>query len=356
MDRQRAFAPVRSQDAASTSHRARRGPARVLHGLVAFCSILMPISVVAQAPACPPPVPGRLFDSGFELPGGGDLAAPGPYTAATVSGTSSQGGRTTPWVAHYPVGSSGRPLVLFAPGFQIPSASYSDWATHLATWGFIAVRADPVGGLPPNHVAMSLDLRDVLDDLLAPAALPVSVDVSRVALSGHSLGGKLALMAASGDARVRTLFVLDPINGGGPGGYTTEQPNIVPQPMGSLAVPIGVLGELLDSTSSSGGQACAPTAVNYQTLFQAATASPRAYEWTLAGASHIDFVTNQDQCGFACTFCNPRTLPLAQTHAFMRASAVAFLRNSLQGESGLCPWLTGALLPGAVGVRQAPPP
>lgn len=355
MNRHRPFASLGSRDATSLPRRASSGPARVLLRLVAFCSILLPIGVVAQAPACPSAVPGRIFDSGFELPGGSDLAAPGPYTAATVAGTSSQGGRSTPWVAHYPVGSSARPLVLFAPGYQIPSSGYSDWATHLATWGFIAVRADPVGGFPPNHVAMSLDLRDALDDLLAPAALPVSVDLSRVALSGHSLGGKLALMAASGDARVRTLFVFDPVNGGGPGGYTSEQPNIVPQPMGSLAVPLGILGELLDSTSS-GGQACAPAAVNYQTLFQAATASPRAYEWTLAGASHIDFVTNQDQCGFACTFCNPRTLPLAQTHAFMRASAVAFLRTYLQGESGLCPWLTGALLPGAVGVRQAPPP
>jgi Chlorophyllase enzyme len=198
-------------------------------------------------------------------------------------------------------------------------------------------------------------LRDVLDDLLAPGALPVSVDPARIVLSGHGLGGKVALMAASGDVCVRALFVFDPINAGGPGGYTAEQPNIVPQPVGSLAVPIGLLGELLDSTSGA-GQACAPAAVNYQTMFQAATASPRAYEWTLAGASHIDFVTNQDQCGFACTFCNPRTLPLAQTHAFMRASAVAFLRTYLQGESGLCPWLTGVQVPGAVAVRQAPPP
>jgi pimeloyl-ACP methyl ester carboxylesterase len=244
--------------------------------------------------------------------------------------------------------------VLFAPGYQIPPSGYADWAQHLATWGYIVVRADPLAAFSPNHVAMSLDLRDVLDDLLAPAALPATVDISRVALSGHGLGAKVALMAAAGDARVRALLVFDPQNSPATGAYTAEQPSIVPQPLGSLAVPIGILGELVDSTSMF--QPCAPAAVNYQTIFQAAGGSPRAYEWTLAGTSYVDFVTNQDQCGLACSSCNPRTLPLVQTHAFMRAGSVAFLRTYLQDESGLCPWLTGSLLPGAVSVRLAPPP
>jgi predicted dienelactone hydrolase len=334
---------------------ANRRSVRIAGCLLALWLAGASIGASAQAPVCPSPVSGRIFDVGFELPGGADLSAPGPFAIASVAGSSAQGGRTTPWVAHYPQSPDARPLVIFAPGLQIPSSGYRDWAEHLATWGYIAVRTDPAGGFQPDHVAMSLDLRDVLDDLVAPAALPVAVDASRIALSGHGLGGKVALIAAAGDARVRAIYAFDPLNAPGFNGYTPETPNIVPQPVAALAVPIGIVGELLDSTVGT-GQACAPAATNYQTIFQAASASPRAFEWSVAGASHIDFVTNPDQCGLSCSFCQPRMLPLAQTHAFMRASTVAFLRSYLQGESGLCPWLTGTLVPGAVTVRQTPAP
>lgn len=336
--------------------RVRAWSSRLCCVLVAACAMGIAPGAMAQTPACPAAPAEFIFSNGFELAGGADLAAAGPFAIDSLAGTTEAGGRTTPWTAHYPVASNARALVLFAPGFQIPSTAYRSWAEHLASWGFIAVRADPVAGFSPSHTAMAQDLRSVLDDLLLPGALPVTVDAGRIALSGHSLGGKLAFMAAEGDARVRALFVLDPVNGAGPSGYTPEQPSIVPQPVGGLALPIGILGELLDSVAGSLGQACAPAAINYQTLFAAATASPRAFEWTLDGASHIDFVTNPDQCGLQCAFCRPRTLPLEQTHAFMRASAVAFMRTYLQEETGLCPWLNGALLPAAVSLRQRPVP
>ncbi|MCG6118671.1 MAG: hypothetical protein MEQ07_10850 [Aquimonas sp.] len=339
-------------------HRLRRRYGRTFCALLAACAISLAPAAIAQTLACPAPAAEFVFDNGFELPAGADLAAAGPFAIASVAGSSISAvtGRTTPWTAHYPVTTGARPLVLFAPGFQIPSSAYRNWAEHLASWGFITVRADPTAGFTPNHTSMSLDLRSVLDDVVLPDALPVSVDTGRIALSGHSLGGKVALMAAAGDARVRALFVFDPVNGAGQSGYTPDQPNIIPQPMASFAVPIGVLGELLDSVGGVGGQACAPAAINYQTIFLAATASPRAFEWTLDGASHTDFITNQEQCGIACAFCQPRTLPLEQTHAFMRASSVAFMRTYLQEEPGLCHWLNGSALPAAVSLRQAPLP
>jgi dienelactone hydrolase len=38
-------------------------------------------------------------------------------------------------------------------------------------------------------------------------------------VTGHSLGGKLSLLAATKDARVKASIVLDPVDGGGgPGG------------------------------------------------------------------------------------------------------------------------------------------
>jgi len=296
-----------------------------------------------------------IFGEGFDVPGTLDLTAPGPFAVASVSGSSMQNSRVTPWVANYPVGASSAPVIVFVPGFLLASSLYQGWTAHLASWGYVAVRADPpTGFFDIDEPAMALDMRNVITDILSPAALPVTVDATRIAFSGHSLGGKVAFIAAGGDARIKSVFVFDPVNDGGSSGYTAGQPNIVPQPMGTIAVPTGILGELLDSTSA--GVACAPAAINYQTLFSAETAAPIVYEWTLAGASHTSFVPDQAACGSICSLCNTPTLQPAETYAFMRSSAVAFLRTHLEGTPRLCPWLSGAKIPAYVSLRESSVP
>jgi len=295
-----------------------------------------------------------IFSEGFDVSGSLDLTLPGPFAVSSISGSSTQNSRLTPWVAHYPLGASSAAVVLFAPGFHLNSSLYQGWAAHLASWGYIAVRADPPSSFSPDEPSMALDLRNVISDVVKPAALPVTVDASRIALSGHGEGGKIAIMAAAGDARVRAVFTFDPVNEGGPSGYTAGQPSIVPQPVGSIAVPTGILGELVDS--SGGFQSCTPAAINYQTIFSAAATAPVAYEWTLAGASYTSFVPDQASCGFSCSFCNPATLPPSDTYAFMRSSAVAFLQTHLQGTPRLCPWLSGKQLPAFISLRESTSP
>lgn len=279
------------------------------------------------------------------------LSQPGPFPTQTRSGTTLRAGRSTPWFAVYPTGSPvPRPLLIFVPGFQISSASYAALMTHVATWGFVAVRVDATtGGLFPSHPEMALDVSAVLTDLLAPATLPISVDGTLVALSGHSLGGKIAVMVANADSRIDAVYAFDPVNNSS---GNASQPNILPAGISQQTIPFGFAGELLDGSGSL--QPCAPLALNYQTFFNAAASTPAAYEWTLNGASHTDFVTNPDQCGFACSTCRAGTLPTAVTHAFMRSSTVAFLRTYLLDEPGLCGWLNGADIPAQVVLRQRP--
>lgn len=328
-------------------------------GLLFIMALMLPTQLqAAELPVCA--LPERLdpvFASRFE-PGAenGELALdePGPFSVLTQAGQTVRDGRTTPWVAYLPDGAELPALVLFAPGFQIPSAAYRDWVEHLASWGIIAVRADPPGGLfTVSHVAMTLDLRAVLDDLLLPGTLAMAPDPERIVTAGHSLGGKLAVMVADSDERVAAVFTLDPVNGGGPGGYTPERPNIVPGSVENLDIPLGFVGELLDGTGGPFG-ACAPLAQNYQTFFEAADASPSAYEWTLDGAAHNDFVTNPDSCGLPCSLCSTGTLDTEVTHAFMRAAGVAFIRAHLDGDTDNCTWLTGQRVPPAVSIRQSP--
>jgi len=319
---------------------------------VAFtlASALPTASAYAGARSCPDL--DTVFIDGFQprLSVQG-LAQPGPFATTTLAGLTVRGARSTPWLATVPVDpGSPRPLLLFAPGFQIPSSAYADLLVHVASWGFVAVRADPEASLfNTSHPEMVLDLRAVLDDLLVPAALPIAVDAGAIAVAGHSLGGKLAVMVAGADARVGAVYAFDPVNSAG---GSTGQPNILPQGIAAQAIPFGFAGELLDGSGSF--QNCAPLALNYQTFFNAAASTPAGYEWTLEGASHTDFVTNIDQCGLACQFCRDGTLDTAVTHAFMRASTVAFLRTYLQREPGLCGWLNGDQVPLPVTIRQRP--
>lgn len=307
-------------------------------------------SAAADTLACPDL--DTVFLDGFQprLPVEG-LAQPGPFATGTVAGVTVRGARSTPWLATFPTApGSPRPMLLFAPGFQIPSSAYAALMTHVATWGFVAVRADPPASfIGPSHPDMVLDLRAVLDHLLAPSALPITVDAARIALSGHSLGGKLAVMVAGADARVGAVYAFDPVNNGG---GSTGQPNILPQGIAAQTIPFGFAGELLDG--SGGFQPCAPLALNYQTFFNAAASTTAAYEWTLDGAGHMDFVTNPAQCGFACSLCQDGPLDTAVTHGFMRSSTVAFLRTHLLGEPGLCGWLNGDQVPLPVIIRQRP--
>lgn len=291
-----------------------------------------------------------LFGSGFETKERADLAQSGPFEVATVSGTSIRGDRTTPWIASYPVGASQSPLVVFAPGFMIPSAAYVDWARHLTSWGYVVIRAEPPAGfVNVDHVAMALDLQNVLTDLLVPGALPISVASTRIAMSGHAVGGKLALMASASDARVKTVLVFDPVNSNNNSGYTVQIPNIVPHPVADIAKPMGILGETLDS--GSGLTPCSPALQNYQTIFQAANSARPAYEWTLGGAGTTSFISNPEVCGFACSTCSAPTLPLAQAQAFIRSSSIAFLETHLNDSVGMCGLLTGNLLPNFVTLR-----
>ena len=102
--------------------------------------------------------------------------------------------------------------------------------------------------------------------------------------------------------------------------------------------------------------ACNPASTNFQTIFSAESTAPVAYEWTLSGASYTSFVPDQAGCGSSCSFCQPATLPASDTYAFMRSSAVAFLRTHLEGTPRLCAWLAGDRVPNFVGVRESTKP
>ena len=134
------------------------------------------------------------------------------------------------------------PVVIFSPGYGAPRAVYTGLATRLASRGFVVFVLDhpyesgvtelPDGRVvgtqeifPPGQpdriqymadqqLVRTADIRFVIDQIARPEALSPqlrgrSIDVSRVAVIGHSFGGAASAMVLSEDPRVVAAANID---------------------------------------------------------------------------------------------------------------------------------------------------
>jgi len=245
------------------------------------------------------------------------------------------------------------PLAVFMPGFQLTVSRYAAICERLASHGVVVVGVDATGGFFPNHVALRDAAIAVIDWAISRAPTADHTDGSRVMTFGHSLGGKLATMAAGSDTRVTALLAIDPVNGGGgPGmGYTADRPDIVPDVVAALTIPMGFLGE---TTNATGGfMPCAPADQNFTTFYDAATAAPWAAQWNFLGADHMDFVPDVSAC-FACAACTAGTADPATVVRDTQTLTVAFAQRHLFGVAAAEDWLRGAMVPAGIAVTGRP--
>jgi dienelactone hydrolase len=273
-----------------------------------------------------------------------DPEQPGPFAVVAAAGriTVPATSHSVPFECRFGDGAPPGPLVLIAPGFQIAHAAYLGYAEHLATFGYLACTIGYSVGLPTSHVDAAADLSGAADHLFAESArsgapLEGRIEPDRMAIVGHSLGGKLAVLAASADPRVLALVGLDPVDAA-TFCNATRCPDATDRL--PLPIPLAVLGETLDQTPAIGGQACAPQAAGYTTFYQAAS-SP-ALEVTVSGAGHISFVGDLAACGFACSLCQSPTAPQDEVLAMSRAFVTAFLERHLRGDASYQTYLDGA--------------
>ncbi len=285
-------------------------------------------------------------------PDGGDGYDPsgdGPFEVVVETGQVVRDGRTIPVSVHGPRDQVQRPVVVLLPGFQLESRRYVALADFVASHGFIVVRADPPGGLfDASHTAMADDVSAVIDWLVSE--LGERIDTAAITAAGHSMGGKLSFMVAHRDPRVRAVFAIDPVNAGSPFGYSPTLPDIVPDEVEGLAIPIGVVGETLDAAADF-GPACAPEGMNYVTLTDAAVAATWLTEWTFTGAAHMDFVADKTGCGFVCSACRDGDADEEVVRAGVATLLVAFLRLQFGADTSMDAWLRGDALPSGVVVR-----
>jgi dienelactone hydrolase len=220
--------------------------------------------------------------------------------------------------------------VIFGKGFQMPVYQYFNYLRHLATFGYVALTADyPLDVFASNHMQNARDMLGALDWVATQPNL--NADLNRAGATGHSLGGKLSLLAANMDSRIKASITLDPVD---------SSVNCAPQDcpdvsslLPSLHIPTGFLGETIDAAG------CAPAADNYATFY--ATAQPPSLSVTVLGANHMSFLDDVFVCGPPCNFCAPAIAPNAQVNAMARAYVVAFYERYLQNRTGYDTYLTG---------------
>lgn len=94
----------------------------------------------------------------------------------------------------------------------------------------------------PDHCVLAQDLAFALGTLPKEAERRgIGVNPERVALVGHSLGGKLSFLVAA-EHRVRAVVGLDPVDGGAPGVTDPVRFTSAIAVMGQVRAPVLLLG------------------------------------------------------------------------------------------------------------------
>lgn len=258
---------------------------------------------------------------------------------ATVCSPSADGGAT-------PVAGPS-PLVVLSPGFQLPRSQYRSACEHLASWDYLVIlQTYSQSGFSIDHETLAGDVGRILDWALgAGSGLAGRVDADRIAAAGHSLGGKVSILAAVLDARIGAVIGWDPVD--------ANSPSVTPEMMDELDVPFAVIGETLDA--EGGFMPCAPAADNYQQYFEYACAAPAALEVTVADADHMDWVDDRSSCGITCQFCAEGTTDDATTRAITRRVTTAWLELHLRGRAGAAAYLEAPGIGTGVALRSAVP-
>ena len=167
-------------------------------------------------------------------------ASAGPYSVSTSSVSSlvrGFGGGTI----YYPSSSGSYGGIAVSPGYTASSSSLSWYGRRLASHGFVAIVIDTNSRFdqPSSRGTQLLNALDYLTGSSAPSAVRSRVNSSRLAVSGHSMGGGGSLSASNSRSTLRASVPLTPW-------HTTKtwSRNTVPQLI------IGAQNDLTASNSS----------------------------------------------------------------------------------------------------------
>lgn len=252
---------------------------------------------------------------------------------------------------YQPVTTSTRPVLILSPGFMLSPTDFASYGSHFASWGYVTLLVALPGNMlnPTDHATLALTLSDVIDWIQAQvdnssSVLDTPIELTQIGLIGHSMGGKISLLTAANDDRVKAVFGIDPVDatGGTPGSQPSpEYPSVTPERMSDITIPIVLMGE---TTNSEGGlftPACAPADNNFEQYYLHATGPALVID--VLAANHMSFLDNP-AC-LSCLACPSGTDDPAQTKRLTQGFAISFFESVLQGNEVMKTQWLDVLLP-----------
>lgn len=238
------------------------------------------------------------------------------------------------------------PLIVFNHGFLLHADVYRSYGEHLASHGFVvAMPSFPMTFFNVNHAKLAEDVRFVIDYCLVANQqedhpLFQRINESQIGGSGNSLGGKLSLLEAVTDPRIRAIGVLDPVDTGNPIFENPRIfPSVAPELMPEIHVPVLIVGSELGKEMLSFSP-CAPEKDNYQRFYEAAN-SP-AIEITQLDVGHGQYADpGAEAATMACVVGDVADEWVTRTS---RAYLTAFFRGILMNDQAAIAWLDAYLL------------
>ncbi|KAI6683611.1 hypothetical protein NL676_029524 [Syzygium grande] len=239
------------------------------------------------------------------------------------------------------------PVMVLLHGFVMVNSFYSQLIQHVSSHGFIVVA-------PQLYTCSGCDSTDEINATAATtnwlsqglaAVLPpqVRANLAKLALAGHSRGGKDAFALALGKSSTplalpfSALLGIDPVDGIGSCCCNVQtKPAVLTYVAQSfdLKMPVMVIGSGLGEDKKYGVfPACAPKGLNHAEFFE--ECRPPAWHFVAKDYGHMDML-DDDTPGWqgAVSYCTCKNGSSREPmRRFVGGAAVAFLRAYLEGDN-----------------------
>ncbi|KAL5712441.1 chlorophyllase [Ranunculus cassubicifolius] len=225
------------------------------------------------------------------------------------------------------------PVIVFLHGFSLNNYFYKQLLTHIASHGYIAIAPQLYTSFPMpvcngyKEINSAADVTNWLSQGLE-SMLPKNVkpNLEKLALSGHSRGGKtafsLALEPDKTSPKFKALIGVDPVAGFRKGFQI--KPNILSDEPGSLDIgfPVMVIGTGL-------GGSCAPEGVNHDNFYN--NLQHQSYHFVACENGHMDMLDDGlDIVGkIKACLCKAGKTGKDRMRRCVGGLVVAFLRNCM---------------------------
>ncbi|MEU0781709.1 alpha/beta hydrolase [Streptomyces sp. NPDC006173] len=277
-------------------------------------------------------------------PAATDPSTTGPYAVAYSDVTVSASGRSFGARVWYPGSTTGsnapvapgaHPGLAFGHGFFQGITQYESLLKHYASWGLITVTPTSQGGLFPSHSAFADDLNAALtwltnQNTTSGSRFARAVDTDRLGLSGHSMGGGAALLAAGRNPAVKSVSTL---------AAAETNPSAVAA-SAALTVPAQYVGGSADTIAG--------VADNQRKMFAAKPAPTQLR--VITGGFHCGF---EDSSGFGC---DSGTITRAAQQRLTQGVTTSYLLYTLGGDTSLYDQVWGAAAQNLTGVVYSAKP